>query len=90
MTSKEIKILMELLDVTQTQVARKLKVTVPAINSVIKGLRRNPRIRKAIADAVGRSVEQVWPPNPSPINNDKDLHHDTKESKPLQDKKRKR
>ena len=90
MTSKEIKILMELLDVTQTQVARKLKVTVPAVNSVIKGLRGNPRIRQAIADAVGRPVRQIWPFNPSSTNNGKDLHHDTKESRPLQDKKRKR
>ena len=65
MTAKEIKILMELLDVTQTSVAQKLGVTLPAVHSVIKGLRHNPRIRQAIADAVGRPVEQIWPPEKS-------------------------
>jgi lambda repressor-like predicted transcriptional regulator len=90
MTSKEIIILLKLLDVTQTSVANKLKMTVPAVNSVIKGLRKNPRIRQAIADAVGRPVHQIWPPNPSPTNKDKQVKHHTKESEPLQDKKRKR
>jgi hypothetical protein len=87
MTSKEIIILLKLLDVTQTSIANKLKMTVPAVNSVIKGLRKNPRIRQAIADAVGRPVLQIWPPNPSSINNDKGLHHNTRKSEPLQDKK---
>jgi lambda repressor-like predicted transcriptional regulator len=88
MNSKEIIILMKLLDVTQTSIANKLKMTVPAVNSVIKGLRKNPRIRQAIADAVGRPVHQIWPPEKLPINNDKDLHHNIKKSKPLQAKKR--
>lgn len=87
MTSKEIFILMKLLDVTQTQVAAKLKVTVPAVNSVIKGLRHNPRIRQAIAAAVGRPVDQIWPPEPHSTNNDKDLNHNSKKSRPLQAKK---
>jgi lambda repressor-like predicted transcriptional regulator len=88
MNSKEIFILMKLLDVTQTAVAKKLKMTVPAVNSVIKGLRKNPRIRQAIADAVGRPVHQIWPPNPPPTNNDKQVKHHTKKPRRMQAKKK--
>lgn len=60
MTEKEIAILMVLHEVTQTRIAKELGITVPAVNSVIKGLRKNPRIRQAIADALGCTFQQIW------------------------------
>ena len=47
--------------ITQTQIARMLKVKPPTVHNVISGKRRNPRIRQAIALAVGCPVHELWP-----------------------------
>lgn len=75
MTPKQIIVLMKMLDVTQTAVAKKLKVTTPAVHHVIMGLRRNPRIRRAIADAVHQTVDEIWPLDGTPTNNDTQINH---------------
>lgn len=62
MTEKEIRILMLLMDVSQVSIARKCKVPRSYVHQVLTGERTFPRIRQAIAEAVGKSVEQIWPP----------------------------
>lgn len=47
--------------ITQTEIANMLKVTVVSVNDVISGKRKNPRIRKAIALAIGKPVSELWP-----------------------------
>jgi lambda repressor-like predicted transcriptional regulator len=84
MSPKEIIILLKLLDVTQSSVAKNLNITVPAVNSVIKGLRQNPRIRQAIAAAIGRPVEQIWPPENAKKETDKRINQHIKNSEPVQ------
>lgn len=43
-------------------IAEELGVKPPTVSQVIHRKRPNPRIRKAIASAIGRSVDEVWPP----------------------------
>lgn len=88
MTPKEIIVLMKMLDVTQASIAARLKITPPAVQHVIKGFRRNPRIRLAIAEALGRPVEQIWPPESKPIINDTEINHPTTKSKRKQERKK--
>lgn len=47
-------------------VADQLGVKAPAISAVLSGARRNPRIRAAIAEAIGLAVEDIWPAAPVP------------------------
>lgn len=47
--------------VTQTQIAGMLKVTPVSVNDVITGKRKTPRIRQAVALALGKSVNEIWP-----------------------------
>ncbi len=42
--------------------ANKLLVTPSAVSQVIHEIRKTPRIQEAIASAIGRSVDEVWPP----------------------------
>ena len=42
-------------------IAAKFGVTHAAISSVIHGRNKTPRIRQAIADAIGRPVAEVFP-----------------------------
>lgn len=87
MTEKEIRILLLLADVSQVSIANKLEIPRSAVHQVITGVRHNPRIRKAIAAAVGRPVEQLWPVRESPNNNDEQVKHHTKNSKRMQARK---
>jgi transcriptional regulator with XRE-family HTH domain len=72
MSSEEIKKLMKLSKVSQTNIAQNLGVAKTFINQVIYGIRSTKKVRQAIADAVGRSVEELWgnemsiPSGPSP------------------------
>lgn len=47
--------------VTQTEIAKSLDVAVACVNDVVTGKRKNPRIRTAIAQAIGKPVEKIWP-----------------------------
>lgn len=51
-----------LLDVgaTQAGIARTLGVSKQSVNEVILGGRRTPRIRRAVADAIGMTYSRVW------------------------------
>ena len=61
----EIKILLIRAGITQSSIARKLGVTNSFVNQVIKGHRHTERVKMAIAEAVGKPVEKLWPSRPS-------------------------
>jgi lambda repressor-like predicted transcriptional regulator len=44
-----------------TAIARKLGLKPQGLHMVITGLRPNPRIRAAIAEAIGKPVSEIWP-----------------------------
>lgn len=60
----EIKILLLRAGVTQSSIAKKIGVTPPFVNQIIKGQRPTGRVRRAIAEAVGKRVEELWPSRP--------------------------
>ena len=51
--------------VTQREIALMLNVSPVSVNNVISGRRTTPRIRKAIAFAIGKPVSELWPEQPS-------------------------
>ena len=57
----EIKIDLIRANILQSQIARKLGVSKVIITNVIKGRRTSRRVKKAIAKAIGRRVEELWP-----------------------------
>ena len=63
MTNKDINIKAELKSagMSQSEIARMLKVSPVSINDVISEKRKNPRIRKVIALILGRSESEIWP-----------------------------
>lgn len=61
-TATNIKIELLRIGVTQSEIANRLKVSVGSVNDVISGRRITPRIRTAIANAIGKPVEKIWPP----------------------------
>jgi transcriptional regulator with XRE-family HTH domain len=61
MTEKEIKILMIRKDVRAVDIARKINVHRSWITNVIKGRRPTRRIQQAIADALNKPVEKLFP-----------------------------
>lgn len=60
MTPTEIKIRLLLAHRTQTEIARGLGCDHSAVSNTIRGRRRTPRIRRAIAEAVGASYLEMW------------------------------
>ena len=64
MTPIEIKILLLRAGVTQTSIANKLGVTLGFVNQNINGQRATKRVRKAIAKAAGKRIEDLWPSGP--------------------------
>jgi plasmid maintenance system antidote protein VapI len=44
------------------ELADRLEVCQSAVSHIIHGRRRSERIARAIADELGMSVEQLWPP----------------------------
>ena len=60
-TKKRIKIQMIQNGVTIIEIASAIGVTPSAVHQVITGLRNTPRIRAAIAQAIGLPVSEIWP-----------------------------
>ena len=60
MKSADIKKLMAVAGVSQGVIAERLRVTKNFVYQVIHGIRSTERVRQAIADAVGKSVEELW------------------------------
>lgn len=46
-------------------IAKTLQISASAIHHVINGQRNNPRIRQAIAEAIGKPVAKIWPEQPA-------------------------
>lgn len=61
METREIKALMMMKGITSASIAKKVGVTRTWVSLVLTGKRNSPRIRKAIAKAIGWPVEKLWP-----------------------------
>jgi lambda repressor-like predicted transcriptional regulator len=59
--SVDIKAALRAAGSSQSDIARMLRVSPVAIHNVTTGKRRTPRIRKAIALAIGRPISDIWP-----------------------------
>jgi transcriptional regulator with XRE-family HTH domain len=66
MEAKMIKMLLLLMGVKQKDIAKMVNVTPPHVNYVITGKRNNPKVRQAIAEAVHRPVDELWPGDGQP------------------------
>jgi len=62
-TGLEIRIKMWRAGVTAAQIAEKLHVTAAFVHQVITGERQTEYVRKAIAEALSKPVEKLWPEN---------------------------
>jgi lambda repressor-like predicted transcriptional regulator len=62
-TPKRIRIEMIKKDITGAEIARRVGVDRTAIYKCMDGLIKSYRLRKAIADALGVRVEELWPEN---------------------------
>jgi hypothetical protein len=58
---REIKAFMALADVKGVDIARSLGVTPTWVSLVLRGHKRSARVQGAIAAAVGKPVEELWP-----------------------------
>ncbi len=63
MLTTAVKIKIELLKagITGAAIARRLGVDRSAVSHTIAGRKRSARIRRAIAEAVGQPVSELWP-----------------------------
>jgi len=61
MKSIEIRVLLLRAGKTQGQIAKELGITRAFVNQVVLGVRHTSYIREAIAKAVGKPVEKLWP-----------------------------
>ena len=57
----EIKVALIRAKKTQAQIARKLGVSKVIVTHVIKNQRTSHRVRRAIAKAIGRRINELWP-----------------------------
>lgn len=64
LTPRQIRSELVLRGIKNADIARALGVTRSAVSNTIAGRRRKPRIRQAIALAISRSVENIWPSEP--------------------------
>jgi transcriptional regulator with XRE-family HTH domain len=62
-TGRKIRALMALSGITQADIRRNLGVTPAAISLVVSGKKNSKRVKRAIAQALGVTVEELWPSN---------------------------
>lgn len=60
-TSRLLKDLLRLHGTSYAQIARELGVSRTAVSLVASGRSNSDRVRRAIADAAGLAVSQIWP-----------------------------
>ena len=60
MAPEEIRALMALKKVKQTHIANATGVKSQTIYKVIEGILKSPRLRQALAKAVGKPVSELW------------------------------
>lgn len=63
LNSKNIKAELKSRKISQVFIARMLKLHPVCVNEVITGKRHNPRIQAAIALAIGKPVDEIFPNN---------------------------
>jgi transcriptional regulator with XRE-family HTH domain len=61
MSKENIKLLLKQHRVTQAAIARKLCVSLTSVHLTISGKTVSARIRQAIAEAIGKPVNEIWP-----------------------------
>ena len=61
MTPQEIRIEILRANTTMAKIARAAKVSRGFVWQVVHGVRRTRRIREAIAQAVGKPIQELWP-----------------------------
>jgi transcriptional regulator with XRE-family HTH domain len=61
MTPIDLRILLLKAGVSQASIAKKLGVTLGFVNQIVYGRRSTKRVRMAIARAVGKRAEDLWP-----------------------------
>lgn len=61
MSNLEIKALIVLNGTSISEIARKAGVTREWVSLVVNGHKKSKKIRKVIAQAVGKSVDELWP-----------------------------
>lgn len=61
MRPSEIKAELIRKEITQVSIAENLNVSQPAVAYVISGRLSSRRIRQAIADIIGKPVDEIWP-----------------------------
>lgn len=66
MTTNEIRAALILLGIPQRYVAAKTGFSSKLVTAVIYRRRRNLAVRHAIAEAIGRPYDEVWPPAADP------------------------
>lgn len=44
-----------------SKIARRTKRTLGHVSQVVSGTRRDPRVERAVARAIGMPLEEVWP-----------------------------
>ena len=65
MNNLNLKIKLLKAGITQADIAREIGVTRAFVNQIINGQRQTRRVRMAVAKAVGKRVEDLWPSRPS-------------------------
>lgn len=61
MTPLQIKIALLEAGIEQKEIAKRIGVTPPAVSQVIHGISSSIKIRRAVAEALGKSIDDLWP-----------------------------
>lgn len=67
MHAEEIKAALRMKGVTPTALADELGVSTPTMSQVISGRSVSARIRGRIAEVLGKTVDDIWPPSKKPV-----------------------
>ena len=67
MTPLEIKIELLKAGISIRQLARQEGVSHTAMSYTIHGVNKGRRLREAVAQAIGKSIEEIWPPRSKTI-----------------------
>ena len=60
-TRQEIKDAIERSRVNQAAIARELEIEPTTVCDVIKGRTNSQRVHRAIAEAIGKDIKEIWP-----------------------------
>jgi lambda repressor-like predicted transcriptional regulator len=64
MHAEEIKATIRMEGITPAMIAQELGVTQQTVSGVIHGKGKSQRIQKRISEVTGKSIEELWPPQP--------------------------